>query len=848
MPNDVPDQTFSKRYATLIDDNQLPLDYDRRILVDSTGCCSLSYLTKRSEELLDYFVDMMKWLEPNEVIIGAAAWCEPESLINTRLEYASTGVVAWLAGGADNVRHTVNVQISTSLGKIKLVQFVLQTYGVADDLAIITVEGEAVVVGSNEEPVPETELEPIITAYPSSIDFPVTGAVSGQSSQTIIIKNDGNAVGYLRRIEMEGPFSQQNAGIQKLMPGEFVQITITYKPQNIGEHTGALKLDAGEGLKTFATLAGDAVPAHRITTSGNQMILTDGDTIRLKSVNWFGAESEVFTPHGLWARNYKDIIDQIKAMGFNSVRLPFSGDVCNEDRYPTTGVINTALNEDLAGLPSIHVLDKIISYMDEVGLYVVLDHHRRTAGDGADGSPIDEFYTLDSWKASWSFIAQRYSGFEYVLGADLHNEPHDLDWNTWATLAEGVGNHILGIAPHWLIIVEGVGTNGANSYWWGGELSGVATRPVELSVDGRLVYSPHEYGISVGAQSWLAKDDAVPTNWPFNLYDVWRTHWGFIVEQGIAPVWIGEVGGKFGIDGNGAVTSSSNAQYERQWIYHLQRYMDGYLNGTDARYLADNEQGISFAYWSLNPNSGDTGGLLQDDWITEQSTKLGLISMMLNNMALPYVFGLTPLPWDDLDVSTQIAVTQDGKDFSITVSDLTNKIQNDTFQTGHVFFFATNVDPNERFVGQSWLRVPGAEKTIRVAKTDGSDILEQGGSDSVTIAKTNLPNVQLDITGTAASKDLGSKTTGTSGTHKHDMRVEANLGTMDVSAGDTQGFTGNGSGSLQGTTELSGSHYHTVELGPHDHTISGQTAALGSGTQLDVTNEYVTLAAWYRVS
>ena len=38
------------------------------------------------------------------------------------------------------------------------------------------------------------------------------------------------------------------------------------------------------------------------------------------------------------------------------------------------------------------------------------------------------------------------------------------------------------------------------------------------------------------------------------------------------------------------------------------------------QYLDQNK--ISFAYWSFNPNSGDTGGLVGDDWSTPQRAKL----------------------------------------------------------------------------------------------------------------------------------------------------------------------------------------------------------------------------------
>ena len=850
MPESVQEQTISKQYGSPIPDSALPLDYDRRIVMDSTGCCSIAFFEKHSKEVLDYFVDAMKWLEPRELIIGASAWCEPETLVATRVEYASTGVVVWLAGGGDNERQTVNVQVSTSLGKIKLVQFVVQTIGVSSVLTLVTVDDDAVTVGPNEDPEPNPALEPILNAYPSSIKFPITAAVSGESTATIVLKNDGTDTAHINSIQIAQPFFQTNNGTQRLAPGEFTQLTIKYKPQDIAKHTGSLKVDIGKGLKSLVTLKGVSESANRVTTVGNQFVLTGGVPFRIKAVNWFGAESEDYAPHGLLSRSYKDVIDQIKSMGFNAVRLPFSGDICNNDRTPSTGVINESLNPDLVGLNSIQVLDALITYMNDVGLYIILDHHRRHAGDGADGYPVDETYTLAQWKASWLFMVARYKHLDFMLGADLHNEPHLMEWGAWADLAENAGNAILAAAPHWLIFVEGVATHGDNSYWRGGELSGVADRPIQLSVAGRLAYSVHEYGISVGEQTWLAKDNAVPAQWPLNLYSVWRQHWGFIFEQNIAPIWIGEVGGKFGVDGSGNVVSDSNAQYERQWIYHLQRYMDGYYDGSTIRQLDSDDQGISFAYWSLNPTSSDTGGILQDDWTTEQSTKLELIGMMLNNMALPLVLGLSPLDYSDVDDSSQIIINQDGVDHAINFTALKDAMRMRIYEVGEVHFFNQNVDVAARYAGQVWARIPSEDKVIRIAKLDGSNIGVTGGSNNVTIAKDNLPNVQINVTGTISSTDLGTKATASSGSHSHGINIYGSLGNIDVSSADNQGFSGDtGVGSSVGSTNQAGAHTHDITLGSHGHDLTdAKTAALGSGTQLNVTNEYITLAAWFRVS
>lgn len=744
MPENEQNQTISKVYARPILSGELPLSNDR-IIPFTDSCCALPFESKRAEEVLDYTVDMMRWLEPNEHIIGAAGWCDPNSLLVTRLEYASTGVVAWLAGGGDDVRQTVNVEVSTSLGRIKLVQFVVHTKGTYSDLAFVIGQDITVIVGYNDGSIAPPDTFPFVNIYPNTYAFPETSVSVGQSSKSFVLKNDGTETAFISQIQMNGPFHQSNAGITKLVPGEFTQITVTYKPQAVGNDTGSISIDIGEGLTQAATFTGIGVSANRLQTLGNQIVRPGGGNVRLKSVNWFGAESEIFAPHGLWSRNYKDVVDQIASMGFNCVRIPFSGDLCSTIRVVPDGAINYTINDELIDKTAIEILDAIISYLNEKKIWIVLDHHRCYAGDGADGSPIAENYGLDQWKNSWKFMLDRYSSLEYMLGADLHNEPYRLEWTTWAAYAEDAGNTILSIAPHWLIFVEGVGRYGDSSYWWGGELSGVRDRPINLSIPNRLVYSVHEYGISVGDQPWLAKDNTLPSGWPLNLYGVWREHWGFIFEEGIAPIWIGEVGGKFGIDGSGNVTNDRNAQFERQWIYHLQQYMNGYFTGNNTSSLGDDQEGISFAYWSLNPNSGDTGGLLQDDWLTEQSFKLRLIRMILSNMALSYVFGLTPLDWEDMQNNSQLIINQNGIDFAITVDDLKNKLNELTFEAGHVFFFAEDTDPNTRFDGQTWVLVPGAGKSISVAAADGSDILTETNSTTVAVSTGSGNNVLSQI-------------------------------------------------------------------------------------------------------
>jgi len=426
--------------------------------------------------------------------------------------------------------------------------------------------------------------------------------------------------------------------------GSTATITVGFTPTAVGARSGALSIaHNATGSPASVTLAGTGsgtvAPMLRLSTLGNQIVDSTGANVRLKSINWFGGEGPNFCPNGIWLRGYKSVLDQIKGLGFNCVRLPLADDILTA----TPLAIDYSSNADLVGLSAIAVLDAIIAYGGSIGLWFVLDQHRHSAttGSGTDGWPPasgDGGYTVTQWAAFWVALATRYAAQPAVCGYDPHNEPYHATWDTWATMVEQLDLLVRPHAPDWLCFVEGVGTYSGVSYWWGGQLAGVASRPVTLSVAHKVVYSPHEYGLSTGAQSWLASSSNTVTGWPGSLKAEWLSAWSYIFTTGIAPIWIGEFGGKFGYNGSGVLDTSStdnvnfqNGPFERQWLNTLVQYLDGDTNlaGGGATTLTGTQKGISFAYWSLNPNSGDTGGLLEDDWITVQAGKLALLAPLL---------------------------------------------------------------------------------------------------------------------------------------------------------------------------------------------------------------------------
>ena len=346
-----------------------------------------------------------------------------------------------------------------------------------------------------------------------------------------------------------------------------------------------------------------------LSTNRSTIVDATGQSVVLRGVNWFGIETEMHAPHGLWKRDYKEMLAQIKSLGYNLIRLPYS--VQSLRASNVTGVdYSIGSNQELQGKSPLEVMDSIIQEAQRQGLLVLLDSHRLNDqripelwyGDG---------FTEGDWIDTWTMLATRYKNYSNVIGADLKNEPHgQASWGTnnqatdWRLAAERAGNAILAVNPNWLIVVEGVEKNVPGQklaiHWMGANLEGVERFPVRLSRANKLVYSPHEYGPGVFNQPWFSE-----SSFTKNLSSRWETGWNYIASKGIAPILIGEFWGRQ-IDDN-----SKEGVWQRQLVDYIR------------------QKNLSFAYWSWNPNSDDTGGILQDDWLSVEAPKQDLLQGVL---------------------------------------------------------------------------------------------------------------------------------------------------------------------------------------------------------------------------
>jgi endoglucanase len=324
------------------------------------------------------------------------------------------------------------------------------------------------------------------------------------------------------------------------------------------------------------------------------------DEVRLHGINWFGLETQTLALFGpnQGGGSVANMLAQLKSLGFNALRVPLSPESIEVGvpsmAWANRGAIDTGREH----------FEELIAAASGAGMYLLFDVHTCAAAVGhmktGPADPRCAGYGIEAWLAdlrALAALAEQHA--PYVVGIDLFNEPYGLTHEAWRELVGQASRAVLETNPRILVFVEGVGGmgyGGVYSPFWGENLTGVAGAPFDVP-PARLVYSPHAYGPSISEQVYF-KQDTFPSNMP----DIWDEHFGYLFERD-QPIVPGEFGGRY-------------AGSDQIW---QDAFVD-YLIANDAH---------SFFYWSLNPNSGDTGGLLQDDWRTVNPGKLALLQRLM---------------------------------------------------------------------------------------------------------------------------------------------------------------------------------------------------------------------------
>lgn len=396
---------------------------------------------------------------------------------------------------------------------------------------------------------------------------------------------------------------------------------------------------------------------------GSKLYDSQGNQVWITGANWFGFNCGERFPHGLWSADVDELLSAIADRGINCLRLPVATELLMDwqDGVDDSDLISInpkdspdySFNPDFCRpdgscMSSLEIFDVIMSKCKKYGIKILVDIHspalhnsghnynvwyyNSNAGDcdnmavTGDGIKV----TTEMWQDTLVWLADRYKNDDTLIAYDLKNEPHgkgqdgaasakwdnSTDENNWAYAATQCANAIMEVNPNALVLIEGVeqypkegrtwGEPDSKTNppyypgWWGGQLRGVRDYPIDLGEhQSQLVYSPHDYGPGVFDQTWFQKDFTTQTL----LDDYWYDTWAYINEEDIAPLLIGEWGGFMDGDRN------------QKWLTLLRDYMiDNHINHT---------------FWCINPNSGDTGGLLDYSFANWDEEKYDLFEKSL---------------------------------------------------------------------------------------------------------------------------------------------------------------------------------------------------------------------------
>lgn len=369
-----------------------------------------------------------------------------------------------------------------------------------------------------------------------------------------------------------------------------------------------------------------------LSTDGSKIVDSEGNEVWLTGVNWFGYNTGTNCFDGLWACDLDSSLASIADHGFNLLRIPISTELVNnwEDGVYPDANYNQATNAYLNGMNSLEIFDHVIGQCRANGIKIMVDFHCAVTDSMGHMKALwtDGDVTEEDYYRALEWIADRYKDDDTIIAIDLENEPHGKqnesprakwdgseDDDNWKYIAEQAAKKVLGKNPNLLIMVEGIeiypkdtkkngdfSSQNEDDYffnWWGGNLRGVADNPVDLGkYQDKLVYSPHDYGPAVYEQPWFEGS----YDYDSLQEDCWYDNWFYIQDKDIAPLLIGEWGGYM-------------TEPNLTWMTYLRQYIK--------------ENRINHTFWCFNSNSGDTGGLVLDDFTTWDEEKYEFVKEVL---------------------------------------------------------------------------------------------------------------------------------------------------------------------------------------------------------------------------
>ena len=300
-------------------------------------------------------------------------------------------------------------------------------------------------------------------------------------------------------------------------------------------------------LMSFTVFA-ESLPKIRV--DGKNFVNESGEIIRFKGVSF--SDPDKLEKEGQWTRRY---FEEAHNWGCNIVRIPVHPPRLNERGWENY----------------FNLLDKGISWAEELGMYVIIDWH--SIGNLNKEKWFRPIYTT-SWAETvkfWKMVAERYKNSTTVAFYELYNEPTSqggelgkLTWATWKPTMEKLIDEINQVDDQTVYLVAGMD--------WGYFLDETVKNPVKRN---NVAYVTHPYP-QKRDKPWEPQ---------------WEKDWGHVADH--YPIMATEFG-FMGPDERGA---------------HIPCISDESYGEAIMNYFS--EKGISFTLWCFDPHWAP---VLISDW------------------------------------------------------------------------------------------------------------------------------------------------------------------------------------------------------------------------------------------
>ncbi|KAF8055094.1 SYT1 [Scenedesmus sp. PABB004] len=362
--------------------------------------------------------------------------------------------------------------------------------------------------------------------------------------------------------------------------------------------------------------------SHRLVNAVNNKVVS------IRGINWFGFNVGMGMVDGLWAggsaaaTDFALITYQLRLLGYNAVRLPFTWrDLNMSPRSFHKDCAPVSVDFLRKRLTSPHVQERYgAKPLPGNGMYVVLDYQPM----GLENHAYDLAAFVEAWEGLWRQVSCL-PNFQRDLAnrvfVDVMNEPDSMSIR-WEATADRPGaaqlylstaDALWGLSPgKVMFFFEGTGQNMFGLNWGNGFITNMDI------INGRGLSDPNPFFAALVRKPYADRTVITPHIYPPSitmatflgtaLWEQCAASFGYLQTTGYCapgggrctrfPVLVGEVGSAF------------ETATDKQWLQDFADFVNA--EGGAKAYNAAPLSG--WLWWAYNENSGDTGGIVMNEW------------------------------------------------------------------------------------------------------------------------------------------------------------------------------------------------------------------------------------------